>query len=166
MSVTGFGRGCVLFILSEVAPLRRLFRKTFYLSSRKVTFHFSCGTRRYPAIPADLQEYLDAPSTKLDAVIKILLHHQANPGASPLTNASHETGQTQINQLVVSDIIPEHCRVPETPAEASARPRPPPGVGPTTHPDKVVLYIAFPSHFEFLQKVSLIRDFLLYMFSP
>lgn len=62
----------------------------FYLSIRRALFHHIFAKMKNPEPPPTLLEYERLPSSKLDALATILVHHLSTPGALPLTNAQYE----------------------------------------------------------------------------
>ena len=94
--------------------------------------------------PTTREEYSSRRSSKIDAIIDIIMYHQAERGSPPLAFTQQSTpddsgrlnlpSPTQWDELSPNGI---------TDADA-----------PIT-PDKIVLYIAFPEHNPFLKAVSL-----------
>ena len=94
--------------------------------------------------PETMEEYNERRSSKIDAIVDIILYHQAERGRPPLAFTPLETPDAQ-GRLNHSS--------PTQWDEYSADGVVNPDVNPT--PDKIVLYIAFPEHNTFLKGVSL-----------
>jgi hypothetical protein len=89
-------------------------------------------------VPADLLQYLENPSTKINVLIILLKHHMQQPGAIPLL--AYDVPNSQ------GESISELRETPElVPATA------PPANG---TPDKIVVYLAFPEHLDYILPVS------------
>lgn len=131
----------------------------FYLDARQCLVHHSFAGGKRPSPPRTRDQYTSDPSTKIDALLRILKHHKANPGAGPLTNASSVGGGQDSNHLIRSEDVPAHMQTPCTNAEGVVESRPsiPEGVDLKTHPDKAVVYMAFPSHYQWVKAVRFWR---------
>ncbi len=72
-------------------------------------------------MPSSLEEWEANKSTKLDALVKMLLHHLEEDNRAPLVLDEH------------NNLVPDPTFVPT--------PR-----GPNSPPDRIVVYVAFPSN--------------------
>ncbi|EMD31654.1 hypothetical protein CERSUDRAFT_127231 [Gelatoporia subvermispora B] len=101
--------------------------RSFYLSIRRALTHPGCNPGHGHKNAQSLEEWDKYPSAKLIALIQVLFHHLASDGAPPLRSRAG-------NILESTESGPDVH---------------PPGAG----PDKIVVYIAFPSNLDIIGNV-------------
>jgi len=102
--------------------------KNFYLRVRRALTHPSLNNDESTKLPESIAEWDAMKSKKLDALAKLVKHHLSQDSAPPMTVVDNE---------LVSDT---NISSPPTPSG---------------HPDKIVVYCAFPSNNELIKTVRL-----------
>lgn len=95
--------------------------------------------------PETLQEYLQVPSAKIDAIIAIIQHHQLGPDRAPLNAVAREPLASPPNTFTPTT----WQEVVDAPTSGSSLTE----MTPSMIPDKIVLFIAFPEHNEYIKAV-------------
>lgn len=116
-----------------------LFQDKFYNFVRQGLMHYGALTgMEFPSM-----EYVDAPSTKLDAMLRILSHHLVQPGRPPLRLQTPEELEKADAAIRAMGVEPLETDVNKLVVDTAVTP--PDGVVVLPR-EKIIVFIAFPKN--------------------
>ncbi|TFK77707.1 hypothetical protein K466DRAFT_508186, partial [Polyporus arcularius HHB13444] len=113
----------------EIVSRVLILPQSFYVKFRRTHTHWRLADND-AYLPANLEDYKFQPSTKLNSILRLLKYHLEQDNRPPLV----------VNPNFQDMLVPT--------TDWIAKPR-----GPNSPPDKVVIYVAFPSNNYLIKKV-------------
>ncbi|KAF9809724.1 hypothetical protein IEO21_07291 [Rhodonia placenta] len=128
--------------------------KSFYLSVRRALLHPSCNAEYKWTMPTSREEWEATATAKISALITILKYHLEQDGRPPLVSVPVEdpsrpqspSSDTSSDEPAAYEERPANNLAPDPDAQPDPRDA-------HSKPDKIVVYVAFPSCFDPLLKI-------------
>lgn len=125
--------------------------QSFYLAVRRALLHMACNPEFIWTMPATLQDWQTQSTAKIVAMADLIRYHLESDGRCPLVNSVTNADDEASAGLTPRAKLHLHNRLVPDASDAIAEAGDPVN---DSKPDKIVLYMAFPSTFSVLLPVS------------
>ncbi|EED80799.1 predicted protein [Postia placenta Mad-698-R] len=130
--------------------------KSFYLAVRRALLHMACNPEFIWTMPATLQDWQTQSTAKIVAMADLIRYHLESDGRCPLVNSVTNADDEASAGLTPRAKLHLHNRLVPDASDAIAEAGDPVN---DSKPDKIVLYMAFPSTFSVLLPILRLYGF-------